>query len=160
MSDQRLTHLNERGEAAMVDVTAKPETERLAVAEGEIRLNAETRKALFTGRLEKGDALAVARTAGFLAAKKTPELIPLCHPLLPTGITIEIEQMENPSGALVRASVRVTGKTGAEMEALTAVSVTLLTIYDMTKAVQKDMALERIHLRRKTGGKSGDIELP
>ncbi len=144
----------------MVDVSAKPPTARVAVAEGELRLDPGTRRALFGNRLPKGDALAVARTAGFLAAKRTPDLIPLCHPIATSGIEIDIEERARPSAALVRATVRVTDRTGAEMEALTAVTVTLLALYDMCKAVQKDMRIERVRLRRKSGGRSGDLALP
>jgi cyclic pyranopterin phosphate synthase len=156
---KKLTHLNELGEAHMVEVGSKAVTAREAVAEGELRMTPSTRRALFQGKLPKGDALAVARTAGFLAAKKTAELIPLCHPIVTTGIDIDIVQVARPSGARVRVSVRVVERTGAEMEALTAVSVTLLTLYDMCKAVQKDMVIERVRLRKKTGGKSGNLRL-
>jgi len=143
----------------MVDVSAKAPTAREALAEGEIRMKPATRRALFSNTLKKGDALAVARTAGILAAKKTAELIPLCHPIATSGIDIDIDEVSRPSGARVRAKVRVTDRTGAEMEALTAVSVTLLTLYDMCKAVQKDMVIERVRLREKRGGKSGDLRL-
>lgn len=144
----------------MVDVSAKPPTDRVAIAEGELRMAAATRRALFGNTLRKGDALAVARTAGFLAAKRTADLIPLCHPIATAGIDIEIEERPRPSAARVRVTIRVCDRTGAEMEALTAVSVTLLTLYDMCKSLQKDMRIEGVRLRSKTGGKSGDLKLP
>lgn len=156
----RMTHLDARGEAHMVDVSAKATTPREAVAEGEIRMAPATRAALFANTLGKGDALAVARTAGILAAKRTADLIPLCHPIATSGVGIEIEPLSRPSGARVRATIRVSDRTGAEMEALTAVSVTLLTLYDMCKSLQKDMRIEGVRLRSKTGGKSGDLRLP
>ena len=157
---KRMTHLDDAGAARMVDVSAKDRTDRVAVAEGMIRLNREARTALFSRATKKGDAIAVARVAGIMAAKKTSELIPLCHPLAASSITIDIEESVRPSGAKVRASIRVTDRTGAEMEALTAVTVTLLTIYDMLKSIQKDMVIADVRLRRKSGGRSGDINLP
>lgn len=160
MAKKRMTHLDESGAARMVDVSAKERTDRVAIAEGAIRMNREARAALFSRVAKKGDAIAVARVAGITAAKKTSELIPLCHPLAALSIHIDIEEMKSPSGARVRATIRVTDRTGAEMEALTAVSVTLLTIYDMLKSIQKDMVIGDIRLRRKSGGRSGDISLP
>lgn len=160
MASDRLTHLNKRGEARMVDVGAKSATTREAVAEGELHARADVLDALFGGALAKGDALAAARIAGIMAAKRTPELIPLCHPLLTTAVEIEIARDAARGCAVVRASVRVTDRTGAEMEAMTAASVALLTLYDMAKALQKDMRIEGLRLRRKTGGKSGDVEFP
>jgi cyclic pyranopterin phosphate synthase len=155
-----LTHLDARGEARMVDVGAKEVTAREAVAEGELVARADVLDALFGGTLAKGDALATARIAGIQAAKRTAELIPLCHPLQTHHVTIEIVHDRNRGRAVVRATVGVRDRTGAEMEALTAVAVALLTLYDMAKALQKDMRIEAVRLRRKTGGKSGDLELP
>lgn len=143
----------------MVDVSSKCVTAREAVAEGELHTTAETRDALFANALKKGDAIAVARIAGIQAAKRTPELIPLCHAIALGAVTIDIEPMQSPPGARVRATVKAADRTGAEMEALTAASVALLTLYDMLKALQKDMRIERLRLRRKRGGKSGDLEL-
>jgi cyclic pyranopterin phosphate synthase len=160
MAGRKLTHLDEKGAARMVDIGAKEVTAREAVAEGEIRLAAETRRALFSGKTRKGDALAAARIAGIMAAKRTPELIPLCHPIATTSVEVDIQAMERPSGARVRATVRTVGRTGAEMEALTAAGVALLTLYDMLKSAQKDMVIEKLRVRRKKGGKSGDLELP
>ncbi|MEO8376745.1 MAG: cyclic pyranopterin monophosphate synthase MoaC [Candidatus Sumerlaeota bacterium] len=160
MAKKRMTHVDDTGAARMVDVSAKDRTERVAVAEGTIRLNRDARTALFSRASKKGDAIAVARVAGIMAAKKTSELIPLCHPLSASSILIDIEEVARPSGARVRATIRVTDRTGAEMEALTAVSITLLTIYDMLKSIQEDMIIGDIRLRRKTGGRSGDINLP
>jgi cyclic pyranopterin phosphate synthase len=153
-----LTHLNERGEARMVDVGAKATTAREAVAEGELHAREDVLDALFGGTLAKGDALGVARVAAIMAAKQTAGLIPLCHPIATTAVEVDISRA--PGRAVVRATVRVSEKTGAEMEAMTAVSVGLLTLYDMAKAMQKDMTIERVRLRRKTGGKSGDVAFP
>lgn len=155
-----LTHLNARGEAHMVDVGAKETTAREAVAEGLLLMGEETRHLLFSGNVAKGDALATARIAGIMAAKCTAELIPLCHPIATTFVGVEIEEQVQPSAALVRVTVRVSEKTGAEMEAMTATSVALLTLYDMLKSRQKDMRMSDVRLRRKTGGKSGDVEFP
>ncbi len=160
MSEKKMTHLDERGAAHMVDVGAKAVTCREAVAEGELRMSEETRRLLFDGGGKKGDALATARIAGIQAAKRTWELIPLCHPVATTYVGIDIEEVVSPSAARVRATVRVSEKTGVEMEAMAAVSVALLTLYDMLKSAQKDMSMERIRLRKKTGGKSGDVEFP
>lgn len=158
--DSELTHLDEKGHARMVDVSAKALTGREAVAEGNLVMAPETRDLLFSGKAPKGDALAAARIAGIQAMKRTAELIPLCHPIQTTHGAIEITASEDPPGATVRATVRVTERTGAEMEALTGVSVALLTLYDMLKSAQKDMRLEAIRLRRKSGGRSGDVEFP
>ncbi len=149
-----LTHLNEQGEARMVDVSDKPDTERTAVASALLRADAETLKSLRERSLPKGDALATARIAGIMAAKKTSDLIPLCHPLPISSADVAIE-LGDETLSLV-ATVKTVGKTGVEMEALTAVSVAALTIYDMCKAIDRGMTIERIQLERKSGGKSGD----
>ncbi|MCC6547421.1 cyclic pyranopterin monophosphate synthase MoaC [Candidatus Sumerlaeota bacterium] len=157
MKKKRMTHLDESGAAHMVDVSPKDRTDRVAIAEGMIRMNADARAAFFSRATRKGDAVAVARVAGIMAAKRTSELIPLCHPLAPASITMDIEPVEKPLAVRVRATIRVTDRTGAEMEALTAVSVALLTVYDMLKSIQKDMVITSIRLRRKSGGRSGDL---
>ncbi len=151
----KLTHLNERGEARMVDVSDKAITSRTAIAEGFVAMSAATLALVEKGEAQKGDVLATARIAGILAAKKTSELIPLCHPLAITKATVDFEISKQPSGIKVRAEVKVGGQTGVEMEALTAVSVACLTIYDMLKAAEKSMCIEAVHLVEKTGGKSG-----
>jgi cyclic pyranopterin phosphate synthase len=151
----KLTHLGESGEARMVDVSAKAPTERTAIAEGRVLMSRSTLDLVLRGDAKKGDVLGAARIAGIMAAKKTHDLIPLCHPLALTKITIDIEPEMNLPGFAVRASVKVTGRTGVEMEALTAVSVACLTIYDMVKAVERGMRIEHIHLIEKRGGKSG-----
>lgn len=151
----RLTHLSASGEAHMVDVSEKVETARQAVAEGAVLMRAETLAAILSGNSKKGDVLATARIAGIMAAKKTHELIPLCHPLMLSKVAIEIEPDESLPGLTVRATVRVSGQTGVEMEALTAVSLACLTIYDMAKALDKGMTITGIRLLEKTGGKSG-----
>jgi cyclic pyranopterin phosphate synthase len=152
----KLTHLGAQGEAHMVDVGAKAETERTAVAEGIVTMLPETLRMILDGDAKKGDVLGAARIAGIMAAKKTHELIPLCHPLLLTKIAIDIQPEPALPGLRVRALARVTGKTGVEMEALTAASVACLTIYDMAKAVDRGMEISGIRLVEKTGGKSGD----
>jgi cyclic pyranopterin phosphate synthase len=154
-----LTHIDERGRAHMVDVGHKPDTERVAVAKGEIRMQPETLRLVVQGGAPKGDVLAVARVAGIMAAKRVPELIPLCHTLLLSQVAVEFEIDEGGSKIEVSATVRTRGKTGVEMEALTAVSVAALTIYDMLKAVEKTMQIGNIRLVYKSGGKSGDIRL-
>ena len=151
-----LTHINEQGRARMVDVTEKAATARTAVAEGRIRMNRETAELIRTGGMAKGDVLAVAQVAGIMAAKRTPDIIPMCHSLRLTGVDIAFTLEEE--AVHIRATVRCKGETGVEMEALTAVSAAALTIYDMCKAVQKDMEIGEIRLCRKTGGKSGDYE--
>ena len=151
-----LTHFNEQGRAHMVDVTAKAVTHRVAVAAGEIRMAPETLQKVREGTMKKGDVLAVAQVAGIQAAKHNWELIPMCHPLPLTGIDITFALSDDPCMVEIRAEVTCTGVTGVEMEALTAVSVAALTIYDMCKAVQKDMRIEHIRLLSKSGGKSGD----
>ncbi|WP_374830836.1 cyclic pyranopterin monophosphate synthase MoaC [Paenochrobactrum pullorum] len=152
----KLSHLDQSGQAHMVDVGDKQETERLAVAEASIVMRPETLALILSGNAAKGDVLATARIAGIMAAKKTADLIPLCHPLMLTKVGIEIEPDENLPGFKVTANARLKGRTGVEMEALTAASVTCLTIYDMAKAVDKGMTIQNIHLIEKHGGKSGD----
>ncbi|MCC2688538.1 MAG: moaC [Rhizobiaceae bacterium] len=151
-----LTHLGRSGEATMVDVGGKAETERTAVAQGAVVMQADTLALILSGNARKGDVLGVARIAGILAAKRTHELIPLCHPLLLTKISVDIEPDLSLPGLRVTAMARVTGKTGVEMEALTAASVACLTVYDMAKAVDRGMVISDIRLVEKTGGKSGD----
>jgi len=150
-----LTHIGASGEARMVDVSDKPATERLAVAEGRVLMTTATLDLIVSGNAKKGDVLGTARIAGIMAAKRTSELIPLCHPLALSKVTVDIEPDAKLPGCLVRASVKVTGPTGVEMEALTAVSVACLTIYDMIKAVERGVRIEGIHLVEKLGGKSG-----
>ncbi len=150
-----LSHLTPAGEARMVDVSAKAETAREAVATAILRMSPSTLAAVKAGQIAKGDVLGVARTAGILAAKKTPELIPLCHPLRITGADITFEVDEAGSALAVRASVRTVDKTGVEMEALTAAAVAALTVYDMVKALEKGVTIESIALLEKSGGKSG-----
>jgi cyclic pyranopterin phosphate synthase len=156
----RLTHIGASGEAEMVDVGAKAETERTAIAEGSVTMQPETLQMILDGNAKKGDVLGAARIAGIMAAKKTHELIPLCHPLLLTKVSVDIEPDAALPGLRVRALARVTGKTGVEMEALTAVSVACLTIYDMAKAADKAMEIGGIRLLEKSGGKSGDFRHP
>jgi cyclic pyranopterin phosphate synthase len=154
-----LTHVDEEGRLQMVDVGTKPDTERVAVARGEIAMRPETLRLIVEKGVPKGDVLAVAQVAGIMAAKRVPELIPLCHPLLITKVDIEFCIDEAASRIEITATVRSTGKTGVEMEALTAVSVAALTIYDMAKAVERTMRIGNIRLVRKSGGKSGEIVL-
>ena len=151
-----LSHFNEQGRAQMVDVSEKAVTHRRAVAAGEIHVSPETMAHIKAGTLKKGDVLAVAQVAGIQAAKHTWELIPMCHPLPLTGIDISFSLSDRPCMVEIQAAVSCTGVTGVEMEALTAVSAAALTIYDMCKAVQKDMHITNIRLLEKTGGKSGD----
>lgn len=151
-----LTHFNEQGRAHMVDVTEKSVTHRTAVAAGEIHVSQEIMAHIRAGTLKKGDVLAVAQVAGIMAAKKNWELIPMCHPLPLTGVDISFSLSEDPCMVEIQATVTCTGVTGVEMEALTAVSVAALTIYDMCKAVQKDMHINNIRLLSKSGGKSGN----
>ncbi|MCD2177100.1 cyclic pyranopterin monophosphate synthase MoaC [Rhizobium sp. C1] len=150
-----LTHINEMGDAHMVDVGAKDDTERSATAEGFIRMKPETLALIRSGSAKKGDVLATARIAGIMAAKQTSSLIPLCHPLMLTKVTVEIEEASAVPGYRVVATAKLTGKTGVEMEALTACSITCLTIYDMAKAADKGMEIGPIRLLTKSGGKSG-----
>jgi cyclic pyranopterin phosphate synthase len=154
--EKSLTHLNEAGEAHMVDVSAKPRSERQARAIGHVAMAPETLALCLSGHAKKGDVFATARIAGIMAAKKTHELIPLCHPLNLTKVSVEIEADEALPGLRVAAVAKVLGETGVEMEALTAVSVACLTIYDMLKAADRAMRIEGVTLVEKTGGKSGD----
>jgi cyclic pyranopterin monophosphate synthase len=151
-----LTHLARGGEARMVDVSAKAPTERVAIAEGRVVMARKTLDLVLAGNAKKGDVLGAARIAGIMAAKRTHELIPLCHPLMLSKVTVEIEPDAALPGLRVKALVKVTGQTGVEMEALTAVSVACLTIYDMVKAVDRGMRIEGIRLLEKSGGKSGE----
>lgn len=151
-----LTHIGSSGEAHMVDVGAKAETRRIAVAEGAVMMQAETLATILAGNAMKGDVLATARIAGIMAAKKTHDLIPLCHPLLVDKVAVDIAPDQSLPGLRVSATVRVSGRTGVEMEALTAVSVACLTIYDMAKAVDRGMTISDVRLIEKSGGKSGD----
>jgi cyclic pyranopterin phosphate synthase len=154
--EPRLSHIDDAGRARMVDVTAKDETVRVAVAQGRVVMQPETLQLLQRGEIAKGNVLTTAQVAGVQAAKKTSELIPMCHPLLLTGIDVELEPDEAANAVEITATVRTTGKTGVEMEALTAVSVAALTVYDMCKAVDRGMQVEAVRLVSKTGGKSGD----
>lgn len=155
-----LTHLDQTGAANMVDVGDKAETRRVAVAEGAITMAAATLAIIREGNAAKGDVIGTARLAGIMAAKKTHDLIPLCHPLMLNQVSVDISIDETLPGLRVKATVGLTGKTGVEMEALTAVSVACLTIYDMAKAVDKGMIISGIHLVSKTGGKSGEWTAP
>jgi cyclic pyranopterin phosphate synthase len=155
----RLTHLDQKGEAHMVDVGGKAETARVAIAEGHVVMQAQTLAIVRDGEAKKGDVLGTARLAGIMAAKRTHELIPLCHPLLLTKISVDLSIDEALPGVRVRAEVGLTGKTGVEMEALTAVSVACLTVYDMVKAVDRAMHIEGVRLVHKSGGKSGSYDL-
>ena len=156
----RLSHLNDKGEARMVDVSAKAVTSRTAVAEGFVAMAPETLDLILEGKAEKGDVLATARIAGIMAAKRTHELIPLCHPLPLTQVKLDFEPSRDPSGIRVQATAKVEGKTGVEMEALTAVSIACLTLYDMCKAVDRAMSFSGICLIEKTGGRSGHYRAP
>ena len=155
--ENKFSHFDNEGNAIMVDVGNKNATERIAIASGKIRVNRDTFLAIEQGTAKKGDVLGVARVAGIMAAKKTSELIPLCHPLMITNCTVDFELLPKTLEVEVTSKVKVTGNTGVEMEALTAVSTTLLTIYDMCKAIDKAMEIGNIHLRRKIGGKSGNF---
>jgi cyclic pyranopterin monophosphate synthase len=156
-TEPTLSHLDEQGRAAMVDVGAKPDTERLAVARGRITMRPQTLALIQAGSVVKGDVLTVAQIAGIQAAKRTHELIPMCHPLLLSHIRVELSPGDEAKRAWVdvEATARTTGKTGVEMEALTAASVALLTVYDMCKAVDRGMRITDLHLAHKSGGKSG-----
>lgn len=155
-----LTHIGASGEAHMVDVSAKDDTVRGAVAEGFVRMKPETLAVIRDGNAKKGDVIGTARIAGIMAAKQTSNLIPLCHPLMLSRVTVDIVEEADLPGLRVEATVKLTGKTGVEMEALTAVSVTCLTIYDMAKAVDKTMEIGGIRVLEKSGGKSGDFRHP
>ena len=159
MPPRRLSHIDRSGRARMVDVSAKQDTRREAVARGTISMRPETLALIQSGGVAKGDVLAVARLAGIMAAKRTHELIPLCHPLLLTDIDVAITPDTRAAALRIEAVVRTTGKTGVEMEALTAVAVAALTVYDMCKAVDRGMRIEDVRLVRKRGGKSGEIVL-
>jgi len=152
-----LTHLDQEGHVQMVDVGGKADTERVAVAKGEVSMRSETLRLIAEGGVPKGDVLAVAQVAGIMAAKRTPDLIPLCHHLLLTKVDVEFHVDEEASRIEITATARCRGKTGVEMEALTAVSVAALTIYDMAKAVEKTMRIGNIRLASKSGGKSGEF---
>jgi cyclic pyranopterin phosphate synthase len=151
----KLSHLDDQGRARMVDVSDKAVTSRVAVARGAIQMRPETLELILKGKVEKGDVFSVARVAAIMAAKKTPDLIPMCHPLAITSVKVDLTPAENPTRVEIEAIVRVSGKTGVEMEAMTAVSVAALTIYDMCKAVDREMSIGEIRLVKKSGGKSG-----
>ncbi len=153
----RLTHLDENGRAHMVDVGAKPDSERVAIARGEVHLRPETLALIREGLMKKGDVLTVAQLAGIMGAKKTAELIPLCHPLPLTQVQVELELSDALPGVLIMATAKTVGKTGVEMEALSAVAVSALTVYDMVKAVEKTARIHNIRLVEKHGGRSGDV---
>ena len=156
---KKLSHIDDKGKPKMVDVSGKADTLREAVAKGEVRMKAATLALIKGGDISKGDVLTVAQLAGVMAAKQTPHLIPLCHPLLLNEIKVELDIDEKRNAVLITATVKNTGKTGVEMEALTAVSVAALTIYDMCKAVDRAMRIEAVRLVKKSGGKSGTIVL-
>ena len=155
---QDFTHFNEQGRAKMVDVGEKPVSVRTAVAAGRVLVNAETFALIRSGGMKKGDVLTVAQVAGVMGAKRTPELIPMCHPILIDGIDLDLRLDEEHCAVEIRATVSCAGRTGVEMEAITAVSTAALTVYDMCKAVQKDMVISDIRLLRKSGGVHGDFE--
>ncbi len=156
---EKLTHIDSKGRARMVNISEKPDTEREAVAKGTVRMQSSTFQLLKKGEMAKGDVLAVAQLAGIMAAKQTPALIPLCHPILIGEIRVDFRLDEGDSAVEITSTVKSTGKTGVEMEALTATAVAALTIYDMCKAVDRGMRIENIRLVRKSGGKSGTIAL-
>lgn len=151
------SHFNEAGRAKMVDVSEKLDSVRTAVASGKVLVSAETFELIRTGGMKKGDVLAVAQTAGIMGAKRTPDIIPMCHPIMLSGVDIDLKLDENEHAVVITATTKCTGATGVEMEALTAVSVAALTVYDMCKAVQRDIEISDIKLLRKSGGKSGDF---
>ena len=153
----KLTHFDKQGRARMVDVGHKPDTERIAVARGEIQMKRETLELIRQGQIKKGDVLTVAQIAGITASKRTSELIPLCHPLPLTRIDVDLALDEAIPGVVITATAQTVGKTGVEMEALTAVSVAALTVYDMAKAAEKTMRIQNIRLIEKHGGQSGDV---
>lgn len=154
-ADPALTHIDSKGEARMVDISAKAATERTAVAEGRVVMSKTTLALILSGNAKKGDVLGTARLAGIMAAKRTSDLIPLCHPLALSKVTLDITPDQKLPGCVVRSTVKVTGPTGVEMEALTAVAIACLTIYDMIKAAERGVRIEGIHLVEKIGGKSG-----
>jgi cyclic pyranopterin monophosphate synthase len=153
----KLTHLDEQGRVHMVDVGSKADTERVAVARGEVHMQKATFELIRAGQIKKGDVLTVAQIAGISASKRTSELIPLCHPLFLSKVDVDIALDESIPGVVITATAKTTGKTGVEMEALTAVSVAALTVYDMAKAAEKTMRIQNIRLLEKHGGQSGDI---
>ncbi len=157
MSETHLTHIDETGQAKMVDVGAKPDTERTAIAGGEVHMSAETLSLIRGGLMKKGDVLTVAKIAGIMGAKKTSDLIPLCHSIALTKVDVDLQLNDALPGVAITATARTIGKTGVEMEALTAVSVAALTIYDMIKAVERTARIQNIRLIEKHGGRSGDI---
>ncbi len=157
MTVQKLSHLDETGRARMVDVGHKPVTERMAVAKGEVHMRPETLALIQAGALKKGDVLTVAQLAGVMAAKRTAELIPLCHPLPINQVLVTMDLDEHLPGVIITATVRTTAKTGVEMEALTAVSVAALTVFDMAKAAEKTMRIQNLRVVEKRGGRSGDL---
>ena len=157
MMAEKLTHLDEQGRARMVDVGHKPDTERIAIARGEVHMKKETLDLIRAGHIKKGDVLTVAQIAGISASKRTSELIPLCHPLPLTKVDVELALDDSIPGVAITATAKTIGKTGVEMEALTAVSVAALTVYDMAKAAEKTMQIQNIRLVEKHGGQSGDI---
>jgi cyclic pyranopterin phosphate synthase len=157
MSTHKLSHLDETGRARMVDVSEKADTVRVAVAQGEVLMKLSTLELIADGMIQKGDVLAVAQVAGIMAAKRTSELIPMCHPLPIMDIALDLSLDDNLPGVQIKATVKTIAKTGVEMEALTAVAVAGLTVYDMAKSAEKTMRLQNIRLVMKTGGKSGDI---
>jgi cyclic pyranopterin phosphate synthase len=154
---EKLSHIDESGRAQMVNVGGKPDTERVAIAKGEVHMRPETLSLIRAGAIKKGDVLTVAQLAGVMAAKRTSDLIPLCHPLPLTQVSVDLELDDELPGVRIRAMARTVAKTGVEMEALTAVSVAALTVYDMAKAVEKTMRIENVHLVEKHGGQSGDV---
>ena len=159
MAEKKLTHIDDAGRPIMVNVTGKPDTVRQAVAKGTVRMQAATFQLIKQGGTAKGDVLPVAQLAGITAAKRTPDLIPLCHPILIGNIAVKFSLNESDNTVEITSTVASTGKTGVEMEALTATAIAALTIYDMCKAVDRGMKIENIRLVRKSGGKSGTIEL-
>ncbi len=160
MASKRLSHLDNTGQARMVDVGGKMDTARYAVARGEVQMRAETLALIQAGEIKKGDVLTVAQLAGVMGAKRTAELIPFCHPLPLTHLAVDLELDDDLPGIQITASARTVGKTGVEMEALTAVSVAALTIYDMAKSAERTMRIQNIRLVEKRGGKSGDVANP
>ncbi|MBI3162868.1 MAG: cyclic pyranopterin monophosphate synthase MoaC [Chloroflexi bacterium] len=153
----KLTHIDEHGRAKMVDVGAKPDTERVAIARGEVHMKRETFDLIRAGQIKKGDVLTVAQIAGISAAKRTSDLIPLCHPHFLSSVDVSLTLDESIPGVVITATARTAGKTGVEMESLTAVSIAALTIYDMAKAAEKTMRIQNIRLIEKHGGQSGDV---
>ena len=156
---ERLSHIDDAGRARMVDISGKADTAREAVARGSVRMQPETLALVLSDGIEKGDVIGTARLAGVMAAKRTHELIPLCHPLLLTDIDVAIAPNEAEAALEIEATVRTTGKTGVEMEAMTAVAIAALTVYDMCKAVDRGVRIDAVRLARKSGGKSGEISL-